>query len=405
MSVFILAITALLLPLGVFTNIVSAAVEPPETARQTVGRVCSQCHAVEVNGLCVSGDCKSRGVHRAQNRDWATVLSWMREAFDCKMTDGELKTITRYLTDLSPLKQPYPYTWKRAGAMPVGWNIVSLTSHDGAIYAGIEGGGRIYRSTDGSKWLQVASTHQLTVYGIAYLKGALYAGTNDPKPEIWKSPDGLNWALAAELPADDRGVISLGLFKGDLYAGTAKSRVYRSPDGEKWEKAATLEETPAAGFGHWVRFLVEFKGALYAGIESGKLYRTEDGTRWTEIAPEVTRSTGVRGAAVFGDALYVGTTRNGQIWHTKDGLTWTKVFDATTRRGSERYVASMGVYRNALYAGISGFVFRTTDGSDWEEVGNLSPFTIESMASFGDSLYAGTTMPPHGWIYRTEASN
>jgi hypothetical protein len=387
---------------GFFTNLALGAEERGEAAQQIISRVCNQCHAVEVNGLCLSGDCQGPRVHRARDRDWPTVLSWMREAFGCKMTDDELKVISRYLTSLSPLKRPYPYTWQRVGITPGGWNVVSLQVHDRAIFAGVEGNGRIYRSTDGLHWKEVASTHEYTVYGITPFHGDLYAGTNDPKPQIWTSPDGLNWTLAADLPAEDHGVISLGVFKDYLYAGTAKASIYRSPDGRHWEKAAVLEKVPTANFTRWVRFLVEFQGKLYTGIEGGKLYRTQEGTQWTEVAQEVTQSTGIRGAAVFGDGLYVGTTRNGQVWRSKDGQTWTKVFDATTRRPG-KYVASMDVYQHALYAGISGFIFRTKDGVEWEEVGNLSAFTIESMTSFGDSLYAGTTMPPNGWIYRTEA--
>lgn len=383
-------------------NLPLKAEERQETAPQTIDRVCSKCHAVEVNGLCVSGDCQGVRVHHAQERDWAMVLSWMREAFGCQMTDAELKVITRYLTSISPLKKSYPYTWKKVGITPGGWNVVSLTAQGGVIYAGVEGSGKIYRSPDGLHWMEVASTHDYTVYGITPFQGALYAGTNDPKPQIWKSPDGLSWARVADLPADDRGVISLGVLKDYLYVGTAKAQIYRSRDGKFWEKVITLEEIPAAGFTHWVRFLVEFQGNLYAGIESGKLYRTQDGTRWIEVGKEITQNSGIRGVAVFEDALYVGATRTGQIWKSKDGLTWTKSFDVTERR-SGKYVASMGVYRGALYAGISGFIFRTNDGVEWEEAGNLSPFTIEAMTPFEGALYAGTTMPPNGWIFRTEA--
>ena len=64
------------------------------------------------------------------------------------------------------------------------------------------------------------------------------------------------------------------------------------------------------------------------------------------------------------------------------------------------YVGSMAVFGDMLYAGIRGKVFRTNDGLKWEEIGQLSPFTIEAMAPFGDQLYAGTALPPNSWLYR-----
>ncbi|HUK55350.1 MAG TPA: hypothetical protein VLY20_01675 [Nitrospiria bacterium] len=374
---------------------------PQDTPEQTVRRVCGSCHALEVNRLCLAGDCQGLRVHRTQSRDWVMVLGWMREAFGCRMTDGEFETIGRYLNGLSPLKKPYPHTWKKAGIIPGGWNVVSLTADGDVLYAGVEGNGMIYRTTDGLRWAEVARTGHVTVYGITRFQGALYAGTNNPDPEIWTSPEGVHWNPAAHLPSEDRGVISMGVFKGFLYAGTGRARIYRSRDGKRWDAAGTLEAGTVAGFPAWVRFLVEFHGRLYAGIESGKLYRTEDGVHWTEVAPTVTQSGGVRGAAVFQNALYVGTTRTGHIWKTGDGILWDDVFDATTRRPG-KYVGSMAVYQDALYAAVNGFIFRTKNGRNWDEVGNLSALSIEAMTPFQGSFYVGTTMPPSAWIFRTE---
>ncbi|NIN89670.1 MAG: hypothetical protein GTO45_33345 [Candidatus Aminicenantes bacterium] len=71
--------------------------------------------------------------------------------------------------------------------------------------------------------------------------------------------------------------------------------------------------------------------------------------------------------------------------------------------GPGGYVGSMVEYEGKLYTGIrtvSGFIFRTGDGGVWEEVGNISPHTIESLAVFKNQLYAGTLLPPNGTIYR-----
>ena len=148
---------------------------------------------------------------------------------------------------------------------------------------------------------------------------------------------------------------------------------------------------------------------LYAGTQYGYLYRSKNGADWENISDPLRGGRsffGLRGAAVFNDALYVGSISHGEIWKSHDGTTWTLVFDSTP--GLERgYVASMIVNNEYLYAGIrtdSGFVFRTSNGRDWEVVGNLSPHTIEAMAVFNKQLYAGTLIPPQATIYRAPLS-
>ena len=88
-------------------------------------------------------------------------------------------------------------------------------------------------------------------------------------------------------------------------------------------------------------------------------------------------------------------------WKSDDGERWDEVFNGTSQRPG-KYVASMAIYRDRLYTAINGFIFRTMDGVNWEEAGNLSAGTIEAMIAFRGALYAGTTMPPSAWIYRTE---
>ena len=69
------------------------------------------------------------------------------------------------------------------------------------------------------------------------------------------------------------------------------------------------------------------------------------------------------------------------------------------------YVASLAVSGGTLYAGIDGLVFRSPDGLTWEEVGHLTPFTIEAMAEFNGSLYAGTALPSRAWVYRMASTD
>jgi hypothetical protein len=100
--------------------------------------------------------------------------------------------------------------------------------------------------------------------------------------------------------------------------------------------------------------------------------------------------------------LYVGTTTAGEVWRTRDGEGWERVFAAGEATGSRSgYVASLTEAGGALYAGVNGRVQRSRDGRTWQEVGELTPFTVEAMQEFDGALYAGTTLPPRAWVYRS----
>ncbi len=372
-----------------------------ESPKQTVQRVCGQCHGLKIVGQCVAGDCQGRRVHETGGRQWAFVVDWMR-SMGAKMNDQEQSIITEYLTKTYPAK-PYPLNWTKSVTLPgKGWNITSLQTLGSYLYAGTEGSGKIFRSSDGKEWKEVKDTNEYRVYGISKFKGLYFAASDTPRAELWNSTDGENWERISTLPDHQSGIISMGSFKGSLYAGTAEGRVYRSPDGKTWELAAILKELDEP---HWVRFIMEFKGMLYVGTDRGYLYRSPDGSHWEEIGQVIRKNRdpyGIRAAAVFKGRLYVGSITHGEIWRTEDGEKWSLCFDVTPGKDMG-YIASMTVYAGVLYTGItthSGFVFRTSDGEKWEEVGNLSPHTIEAMAVFKGQLYAGTLIPPEANIYR-----
>lgn len=374
--------------------------ESHESPAQTVQRVCGRCHALQIMGSCMAGDCEGNRVVRVvKTPPWDLVVDWMN-SMGVEMTETEKQAIQTYLQRSYPAK-PYPLQWTKVPAHlgEGGWNVVSLREHGGQLYLGLEGSGRIFRSADGTRWQEVANTDHYTVYGITPFQGALYAGTHDPDPRIWKSTNGLNWRLEASLPPEERGVISLGIFKRWLYAGTGRARIYRSLDGRQWEQAGDLMRSQEASFPHWVRFLISFRNYLYAGLEQGPVYRTSDGVQWEPISRPITGQVGARGAAVFQSSLYVGTTGTGMIWRTRDGETWEKVFTAPShiKRG---YVSAMAAAGGALYASVDGYVYRSVDGARWEEVGNLGPHTLEAMAVFNNALYVGTLLPPQAQLYR-----
>ena len=331
-----------------------AEAESQETPEQTVNRACGHCHAVKIKDQCVAGDCDRQQTQTTRARDWERLTDWMI-FFNCQMTNQEQKIITEFLKSQYP-GQPSSITWTHVETVPLGWNTVSMTPSGNYLYIGVEGGGRIYRSSDGSAWEEVADTGHGTVYGITFFKGKLYAGTDVPNAEIWSSTDGKQWAKVIRLPDDEDGVSAMGVFKEHLYAGTRRTGIYRSPDGIRWTRLTRLEDTRA-----YFRFLVEFKDHLYAGYEpGGRIFRSADGEVWTEVGQPLRSPVGVRGIAAFHGALYVGTNSPAQIWKTEDGLNWTKIFDPTPdeKRG---YVGSLAVFGDYLYAGVNANTERPID--------------------------------------------
>jgi len=393
--------TALFLWLSIFPILPLDAEELRETAEQTIRRVCSQCHAVKINDQCVAGDCVKQRTHVTQGRDWERLTEWMR-VFNCRMTDEEQQVIAEHLKAQYP-GQPYPLSWTHVASAPSGWNIVSLASIGDYLYMGVEGSGRIFRSPDGIRWEELVDTGQVAVYGITFFNGKIYAGADEPDPDVWSTTDGKNWAKVARLAINEVGITAMGVFREKLYAGTRRGDIYRSSDGVHWTFIKELEED----FGGYTRFFIEFKNHLYTGIEpGGKVYRSSDGVSWTKVNQGFPSAVGVRAVSVFKDSLYVGINSPVQIWKTDNGINWSKIFDPTPEK-KYGYVGSMTVFKDYLYAGVHADrlrpndVFRTKDGIRWEEVGKLGPHTIEAMAVFQGFLYAGALFPPQAWIYRT----
>lgn len=381
-----------------------AAAPTSETAALSIlSSRCGACHGVTVEARCVAGDCASRS-HAVEPRPWTLVLAWM-QAMGCRMTESERGALDEYLT------RRYPKTaamaWTPLEPVPEGWNVVALKPFRDRLYAGVEGAGTALR-LEGRSWRPVLTTEAYTVYGLVSFRNRLMAGTNQPRAEVWASADGAHWSHEATLPPEERGIIALGVFGEALYAGTTRGRVYRSQDGRTWAPAGALLGPAENGFPNWVRFLIPFGDRFYAGIEGAGVFRSRDGATWERADPESGPRAGVRAAAVSGGWLYVGTTVAGEVWRTGDGEEWERVFTAHEPRASKDsrggYVASLAEAGGAVYAAVNGRVQRSRDGRSWQEVGELTPFTVEAMQEFDGALYAGTTLPPRAWVYRTPVS-
>jgi hypothetical protein len=389
---------ALLILLAAALSIAAAAPAPTieERGMAVVTSRCGACHGVTIETRCVAGDCGTRS-HAIEPRPWSLVLSWM-QALGCRLADAERVDLERYLMSRYP--KVAAMDWEPLEPVPEGWNVVALRSFRNRLYAGIEGAGSAIQ-LEGRSWRPVLTTDSYTVYGLITFHDRLFAGTNQPRAEVWSSGDGEHWTREAILPPSERGVIALGVFGDALYAGTTRGRVYRTTDGRAWSLSAMLLPDVENGFANWVRFLIPFDGRLYAGVEGAGVFASRDGKTWTSANRTSGPLVGVRAAVVSGRRLYVGTTSTGEIWRTSGNDAWERVYAATAPAGARTgYVASLAQAADSLFASVNGRVLRSRDGRSWEEVGELTPFTVEAMHEFDGSLYAGTTLPPRAWVYR-----
>jgi hypothetical protein len=392
-------VRALVMLLAAASTIGAAAPDPPleERAMAVVASRCGACHGVTIGTRCVAGVCDERS-HAIEPRPWSLVLSWM-QALGCRLTEQERTDLEGFLMSRYP--KVAALNWEALEPAPEGWNVVALRSFRDRLYAGIEGAGSAIR-LEGRSWRPVLTTDSYTVYGLITFRGRLFAGTNQPGAEVWSSKDGERWTREAILPPDERGVIALGVFGDALYAGTTRGRVYRSSDGRAWSPSGILLAGAENGFANWVRFLVPFEGRLYAGVEGSGVFVSRDGTSWTAARGTSGPSVGVRAAVASGGWLYVGTTSKGEIWRTSGhDAAWERVYASNlSERTRTGYVAALADAANSLFASVNGRVLRSREGRSWEEVGQLTPFTVEALHGFAGSLYAGTTMPPRAWVYR-----
>jgi len=230
--------------------------------------------------------------------------------------------------------------------------IVALTAFDGYLYGGTwsydleDHGAEIWRSPtgDAGSWARVVGdgfdgdSSNKAILSMQVFDGGLYAATSngDTGGEIWRSGDGTTWVQVNADGFGDAGnsvVASLEVLGGSLYAGTwnadAGGEIWRMAGGTTWEPVMD------GGFGsadnYDVASLVSLDGTLYAVVDNDdtgpQVWRssTGDGGDWQEVTDTgfgSGRSAAVRwdnGTAVLDDSLYVGTftlgNGGGRVWH------------------------------------------------------------------------------------------
>jgi len=334
---------------------------------------------------------------------------------------------------------------------PSNSRVTSLAVFSDTLYAGAHNSGtgaQLWRTDTGSSWTAVftdgfGSAYNQAIDHLVEFKSNLYAGTDNDTGsggsnggQIWRSDTGDpgDWQMVAGggfTSTNNSEVFRFAVFNSQLYAatwnGTDGGELWRSSSGD----SGTWAPVVTGGFGNTNNkifvSLSEFNGHLYAGTDnpnSGtQVWRSSTGNSgsWSQVNTDgfgdsynwsVTLET-------FDSYLYAGTYNYAfsdnpghELWRCQqcNGTDWQQVSIAKGFGDTEnRSIRSLVVFGDMLYAftynSITGMeVWRTTDGTNWGQVGpdglgdsnNMSPYWDNSTVVFSDSLYVGTQNNANG---------
>jgi sugar lactone lactonase YvrE len=330
--------------------------------------------------------------------------------------------------------------------------VLSLASFNGHLYAGTDNpstGAQLWRNPSEAAGGWTALTGDgfgdATNGGINHLLpfgGQLYASTWNWNPasnsskggQVWRSANGTDWTRVVNNgfgDANNGEVFRLVVFNGQLYASTwsyAEGRgaeIWRSPTGNagSWSRVVTN------GFGDSANEAIisfeTFGGQFYAGtvnsVTGGQIWRSADGVSWSQVNPAgfgLSSNWAISALAAFDGNLYASTRDGGQVWRCQvcDGSDWQRMVSSGFGNLATNRASALEVAGGALFLVIGNYntgleVWRTVDGSAWQQVGfaglgdsnNRAPFWDNSVLAEGNQLLVGTWNTANGgevWAYQ-----
>lgn len=280
--------------------------------------------------------------------------------------------------------------------------------------------GHVYRlatDDDGkSAWIDCGSPHPAnSVSALAVFDGALYAGVSKyrvagsalPESEntalggrIYRYDGDGRWIDCGQLPGVE-AIGGLGVFRGKLYATSLyrPAGFFRYEGEQQWTSLGVPNEKRVDALG-------VFDGQLFAGsYDGGHVYRY-DGQAWTDCGQLGDMSnTQTYSFAVHYGKLYVGTWASGKVYRYDGDNNWADV----GRLGEELEVMGMLVHNGQLFAGTLPLaeVYRYDGRESWRSVGrvDLTPDVkyrrAWTMAEHQGRMFCGTL--PSGKVLSLQA--
>ena len=245
----------------------------------------------------------------------------------------------------------------------ISWSYELLQGHEvamrqaafaGGQYVGI-GGGRVFRSRDGTGWVHRLLDARLSLRDIDYGNGRYVAvGSHDTHgARIYYSSDAEFWS-AAEAPslsgqfgADGRYVSVVHGHAGFVAIGEGPRGgvdvLVRSHDGRQWEAAWS------DGYGEFGPRDVAYGSGTYVALGRLRILTSNDGTSWTETPIEENLKT-----LTAGPERFYGLDHQGRLLASSDAIDWNDFSIPSHRLGSRAVsdIAFAGKHMVAVGTGL-----------------------------------------------------
>ena len=245
--------------------------------------------------------------------------------------------------------------WQSAEQNPNARHVQTLlvNPQDGALYAGLLGGGVFHSTENGANWTPINTGLPNAVVqslGIDHGTNTLYAGT---RSGLYRTAlDKINWTLATpKAIGQDIQTIAVDDRHGNAYAVTANGDVLRS---------------------------------------------TSDGASWTIVQPLQTVFARTVAVSSHDSAVYAGAYKGGVLVSNDFGFTWS----SHGGRLPDNNVETLAVDERdgTVYAGtLSGGVYRMVNGG-WEQMAKNLPGNIIALAV--DERYGGVFAAVKSGLFR-----
>ncbi len=268
-----------------------------------------------------------------------------------------------------------------ASSDSVAWREVASVGAPGAVAHGeslwvATTGSKLSISADGSTWQTketTASLRAVATDGRAWV-GVGYGGA------IVTSPDGLSWTSAAADTSWDLGAVGFGggrwVAVGQTSGTDARGIIVSSDDGTSWTLSYKYDGPRDAGGSLPTFSSLAWNGTGWITV-SAHTVKKGDAADWDTVGLNLTSPDGRTWTATDGldwfasavaahDGRFLAAFGYGGNRTSSDGLHWTVVSQFNLPFGGPRGLIWDG--REWLGYGESANVYRSADGSSWEEL-------------------------------------
>ena len=279
------------------------------------------------------------------------------------------------------------------------------------LYAGTSRPGLVYEYLGGTDWTVVGNQTELdnayAVTDLAEYQGQLYAAvttgyggtTGVGRVYVRDRYDGTSWTRVGDNM--DRAVVSLAVYKGDLYAGTGRGgfRLYKYTPGET---NCGIEDWTQRVGGGW-----EGVRSLYVSYASGNHVLLMGDTGLDRIASfdgdDVQVVLNAGGSCIYdfedyGAYVYAAAYR-GKMWRSPDGISWSLAPGFSSSYDGNMW--ELEQFKGSLYMSYNNGELWESDGSGRGTLRYTAPDGIISMVTDGINLYFGTGGDAVGWGQET----